>query len=91
MYTKNLNFLQKKSKPVESSTGDSVGGELWMGTQWDERGGAGLRFDVPVDDLSTVDSRSLRCIVLRTLELLFQEQRWERLVDIALRFSAVTE
>ncbi|PAA71375.1 hypothetical protein BOX15_Mlig003427g1 [Macrostomum lignano] len=55
-----------------------------------ESGGASLRFDADMDDASTVDLRWLRKFVLATLEVLHQERRWERLVDLGLRFNAVT-
>ena len=62
----------------------------WLGDASDERGGASLRFDEPTDDMSTVDLRWTRRLVMRVIEILYFEARWERLVDIALRFNALT-
>ena len=44
-----------------------------------------------LDDMTSVDLRFITRIVLRVMELLHYEQKWERLVDVALRFNAVTE
>ena len=44
-----------------------------------------------MDDVTSVDLRFVTRIVRRVMELLHYEQRWERLVDVALRFNAVTE
>ena len=65
--------------------------ESWMGDLTNERGGASLRFESPLDDKSVVDLRWLRRLCLRVLELLYHEQKWEKLVDIALRFNALTK
>lgn len=65
--------------------------ESWMGSVADEKGGASLKFENNLDDISIADLRWIRRIVLRSLELLYYEEKWEKLVDIALRFSAVTK
>ncbi|XP_074644089.1 cilia- and flagella-associated protein 54-like [Tubulanus polymorphus] len=64
--------------------------ETWMGGIADEKGGASLKFEKQLDDISIVDTRWVRRIVLRVLELLSFERKWEKLVDLALRFNAVT-
>lgn len=61
-----------------------------MGSSSVEQGGAGVKFDVPHDDMTAVDVRCLKRIVLLALEVLFHQQKWEKLVDIALRFNALT-
>ena len=66
------------------------GGTQWIGNIADELGGAGTKFDVPHDDMTTIDLRCLKRIVLLSLEMLYFQQRWEKLVDIGLRFSALT-
>jgi len=38
-----------------------------------------------------MDVRFIRRLVLRMLEMLYYEQKWEKLVDIALRFNALTK
>ena len=65
--------------------------QSWMGSVHEEKGGASLRFEALLDDLSMVDMRWVRRIVLRVIEMLYYEQKWEHLVDIALRFNALSE
>ncbi len=61
-----------------------------MGGVKDEKGGASLKFESQLDDVSTVDMRWMRRIILRVLEMLYYEQRWERLANLALRFNAIS-
>jgi len=56
----------------------------------DEEGGGGVWFDVPHDDVTTVDVRHLKRVVVMAIELLWQQRQWEKVVDIGLRFDAVT-
>ncbi|XP_021355787.1 cilia- and flagella-associated protein 54-like isoform X2 [Mizuhopecten yessoensis] len=64
--------------------------ESWTGEAKDEKGGANLKFENPLDNLSISDLRWVRRLVMRVMELLYYEQKWEKLVDIALRFSALS-
>ncbi|XP_069141650.1 cilia- and flagella-associated protein 54-like isoform X4 [Argopecten irradians] len=64
--------------------------ESWTGEVKDEKGGANLKFENPLDNLSISDLRWVRRLVMRVMELLYYEQKWEKLVDIALRFSALS-
>jgi hypothetical protein len=66
------------------------GDASWLGSISVEQGGAGTKFDVPQDDMTAVDLRCLKRVVLLALEMLFHQQKWEKLVDVALRFSALT-
>ena len=65
--------------------------ESWMSNITSEKGGASLKFESPLDDLSVVDMRWVRRLVLRCLEMLYYQKKWEKLVDIALRFSALSK
>ena len=62
-----------------------------MGNIKNEKGGASLKFDNPLDDTSVVDIRWVKRLVQRVMEILYYEKRWEKLVDIALRFSALSK
>ncbi|XP_046336681.2 cilia- and flagella-associated protein 54-like isoform X2 [Haliotis rufescens] len=64
--------------------------ESWYGDVKNEKGGASQKFEPPLDDMSIVDVRFIRRLVLRVLEMLYYEQKWEKLTDIALRFSALS-
>ena len=63
----------------------------WVGTVSDEKGGASLKFENTLDDISTMDSRWMRRMVLRILEMLYYEQQWECLADIAMRFNVLAQ
>lgn len=65
--------------------------ESWYGDVKNEKGGASQKFEPPLDDMSIVDVRFIRRLVLRVLEMLYYEQKWEKLTDIALRFSALSK
>ncbi|XP_052282343.1 cilia- and flagella-associated protein 54-like isoform X6 [Dreissena polymorpha] len=64
--------------------------ESWTGSILNEAGGASLKFESPTDNQSVLDVRFIRRLVLRVLEVLYYEKKWEKLVDIALRFNALT-
>ena len=65
--------------------------DSWSGTIVNEGGGASLKFEKLLDDQSVVDFRWIKRLVLRVLEMLYYEEKWEKLVDIALRFNALTK
>ncbi|XP_038069719.1 cilia- and flagella-associated protein 54-like [Patiria miniata] len=77
---------QKKSKKQPPVLVNS-----WVGSVSDEKGGASLKFENPLDDLSTADSRWMRRMVLRVLEMLYYEQQWECLADVAMRFNVLAQ
>lgn len=89
-------FIQETDQRQQAAKAKSKGKQLgtyfesWMGTIKSERGGASIKFETPLDDLSTVDTRWVRRLVLRCLEMLYYQQKWEKLVDVALRFSALS-
>jgi len=64
--------------------------QSWLGGLASESGGAGVWFDFPHDDITAMDVRHLQRLVVMATELLHHQQHWEKLVDIALRFQAVT-
>ena len=61
-----------------------------MGGVEDERGGASLSFEAPLDSTSAADTRWIKRFILYTVEMLFYECKWERTVSIILRFNALT-
>ncbi|GFO44544.1 hypothetical protein PoB_007104900 [Plakobranchus ocellatus] len=83
--------LEKQASRAKSR-GKTLGEyfESWVGDVCSERGGASLKFDPLLDDTTITDSRWTRRLILRTLELLYLEAKWEKLVDLALRYSALT-
>nr|XP_039269408.1 cilia- and flagella-associated protein 54-like [Styela clava] len=73
---------ESKSKdwPVDSYAGDIV----------DEKGGSNLWFDKMMDDSHLYDFPLIKSVILRSIQMLHFECRWEQLVDICLRFTALT-
>ena len=65
--------------------------ESWMGDVKQEAGGASLTFESPADQIGVVDVRWARRLTLRVLEILYYEEKWEKLVDVGLRFNALTK
>ena len=65
--------------------------ESWTGSILNEGGGASLKFEEPMDNQSVLDMRFIKRLVLRVLEILYYEEKWEKLVDIALKFNALTK
>ena len=61
-----------------------------MGGVEDERGGASLLFEIPLDNTNVADTRWLKRFILYTVEMLFYERKWERTISIILRFNALT-
>lgn len=49
-----------------------------------------LCFSAPLDDCTQVDMRFVHALVLRTLELLHDSGKWERLAHFALIFNSYT-
>ena len=52
--------------------------------------GASLKFDMPLDENSSIDLRFLKDFVFRAIHCLAATERWEKLVSLALRFNAMT-
>ena len=56
----------------------------------DEKGGSDLIFEDCLDDQSIVDAVWIKRIVMHSMELLFYQNKWEKLTDIILRFNAIS-
>jgi hypothetical protein len=52
--------------------------------------GAGLSFDMPMDDIIAIDRRMIKTFVLRTIQCLASCGKWEKLAEISMRFNALT-
>ena len=62
----------------------------FMGGVEDDRGGASLLFEIPLDNTNVADAGWLKLCIMYTVEMLFYEQKWERTVSVILRFNALT-
>ncbi|MGH0141629.1 UNVERIFIED_CONTAM: hypothetical protein FKN15_059758 [Acipenser sinensis] len=76
--------LQLLQAPGVFSISSCVGDASW------EEGGSGLQWDSSLDDVTVVDLKWVRALVLYTLELLHQQKRWESLAYLAIHFNAIT-
>jgi hypothetical protein len=52
--------------------------------------GANLKFDVPMDDLSSIDLRFMKDFVFRTVQCLAECEKWEKMCSIGMKFNALT-
>lgn len=80
-----FNTIKMKKGPVEEKR------QAWVGDISDEKGGASLKFEPLLDDTSFIDSRWTRRLVVRAMEMLYYEQQWERLADVAMKFNMLTK
>lgn len=54
-------------------------------------GGSSLTFEHPLDDVNVVDLKWIHDFVLKSLELLYQVEKWETLVSLAIQFSTISQ
>ncbi|XP_029811624.1 cilia- and flagella-associated protein 54 isoform X2 [Suricata suricatta] len=55
-----------------------------------DNGGSSLNFEHPLDDVNVVDLKWIHDFVLKSLEVLYQVEKWETLVSLAIQFNAVS-
>jgi hypothetical protein len=53
--------------------------------------GASLKFDLPMDDTSSIDLRFLKDFIFRSIQCLAECEKWEKLCTVALKFNALTK
>ncbi len=54
------------------------------------RTGGGLRFDLPLDDVTSIDLRFVKDFIFRSVQCLAQFEKNEKLLSVALKFNALT-
>ncbi|XP_053777882.1 cilia- and flagella-associated protein 54 isoform X2 [Desmodus rotundus] len=55
-----------------------------------DNGGSSLTFEHPLDDVNVVDLKWIHDFVLKALELLYQVEKWETLVSLAIQFNTIS-
>ena len=55
-----------------------------------EKGGSDLIFEQYLDDQTTADVVWIKRVIMHCMEVLFYKEKWEKLVDIILRFNALS-
>ncbi|GAB5574121.1 cilia- and flagella-associated protein 54 isoform X10 [Prionailurus iriomotensis] len=55
-----------------------------------DNGGSSLNFEDPLDDVNVVDLKWIHDFVLKSLEVLYQVEKWETLVSLAIQFNTIS-
>ncbi|XP_036106722.1 cilia- and flagella-associated protein 54 [Molossus molossus] len=55
-----------------------------------DNGGSSLTFEHPLDNVNVVDLKWIHDFVLKSLELLYQVEKWETLVSLAIQFNIIS-
>ncbi|XP_063120477.1 cilia- and flagella-associated protein 54 isoform X4 [Rattus norvegicus] len=55
-----------------------------------DNGGSSLTFEHPLDDVNVVDLKWIHDFVLKSLEVLYQVEKWEMLVSLAIQFNTIS-
>ncbi|KAM4838472.1 cilia- and flagella-associated protein 54 [Urocitellus parryii] len=55
-----------------------------------DNGGSSLSFEHPLDDVNVVDLKWIHDFVLKSLEVLYQVEKWETLVSLAIQFNIIS-
>ncbi|CAK6443787.1 unnamed protein product [Pipistrellus nathusii] len=55
-----------------------------------DNGGSSLTFEHPLDNVNMVDLKWIHDFVLKSLELLYQVEKWETLVSLAIQFNIIS-
>ncbi|CAH7326520.1 Cfap54 [Phodopus roborovskii] len=75
-------------KPIEEK-GDFSIPSCYGNIKYDN-GGSSLTFEHPLDDVNVVDLKWIHDFVLKTLEVLYQVEKWETLVSLAIQFNTIS-
>lgn len=75
-------------KPVEEKGDFCIPG--CFGNIKYDNGGSSLTFEHPLDDVNLVDLKWICDFVLKSLEVLYQVEKWETLVSLAIQFNIVS-
>uniref|UniRef100_A0A2K6T8U7 Cilia and flagella associated protein 54 n=1 Tax=Saimiri boliviensis boliviensis TaxID=39432 RepID=A0A2K6T8U7_SAIBB len=75
-------------KPIEDKGEFSV--PSCYGNIKNDNGGSSLTFEHPLDDVNVVDLKWIHDFVLKSLEVLYQVEKWETLVSLAIQFNTVS-
>ncbi|KAB0346925.1 hypothetical protein FD754_011782 [Muntiacus muntjak] len=55
-----------------------------------DNGGSSVTFEHPLDDVNVVDLKWIHDFVLKSLELVYQVEKWETLVSLAIQFNTIS-
>ncbi|XP_052823613.1 cilia- and flagella-associated protein 54-like [Octopus bimaculoides] len=75
---------------LQSTENDSFKADPWSNTLTDLKGSYSLHFDPVLDDVTVLDGRIIEKICKKAIIVIHYKQKWETLIDIILRFNALT-
>nr|XP_045008189.1 cilia- and flagella-associated protein 54 [Jaculus jaculus] len=78
----------KSIKPIEDEGEFSI--SSCYGNIKHDNGGSSLTFEHPLDDINVVDLKWIHDFVLKSLEVLYQVEKWESLVSLAIQFNIIS-
>ncbi|XP_058164556.1 cilia- and flagella-associated protein 54 isoform X2 [Dasypus novemcinctus] len=55
-----------------------------------DNGGSSFNFENPLDDINVVDLKWIHAFILKSLESLYQVEKWETLVSLAIQFNEIS-
>ena len=62
----------------------------WYDSPNVNRFGANLKFDIPLDDSTSIDLRFVKDFIFRSIQCLCSFEKWEKLTSVGLKFNAMT-
>ena len=69
---------------------DLLTSNKWFDKNYINKGGASLKHDIALDDITSIDLRFLKDFVFRTLQALISMNRYEKVLNVALKFNVMT-
>lgn len=55
------------------------------------KAGGGLKFEIPLDDITSIDLRFIKDFIFRAVQCLAHFEKSEKLLSISLKFNAMTK
>lgn len=69
---------------------DLLSSNKWFDKNLINKGGASLKHDIALDDITSIDLRFLKDFVFRTIQALISMNKYEKLLNVALKFNVMT-
>lgn len=78
--------------PIEKTFVKDIQNKInkWYDSDTIGKSGSSLKFDVPLDDISSLDLRFIKEFIFRAVHCLASLEKWEKTAYIAMKFNAMT-
>jgi hypothetical protein len=88
----NLLDMMFYASPIEKQFNREVQNRVnkWYDSQNVGKFAASLKFDVPLDDSTSIDLRFVKDFIFRSIQCLCAYEKWEKLTSVAMKFNAMT-